>query len=107
MEVKANKIHVILYNSYEFDDLGYGDLTPYFLSLSEEECKEEFEKIRNEEINNFQRMYKNKEEWLKDHPDFEEDYKININSDTEIEIYFGNWCYHYVLTSYELNKRIK
>ena len=39
-----NKVYAILKNSYEFDDLGYGDLTPYFLSLSEEECKAEFDK---------------------------------------------------------------
>jgi hypothetical protein len=95
-----NKIYVILYNAYEFDDLGYGDLTPKFLSLDENKVKEEFHNLKEKEIKWFNKFVYEHPQVCKDN----EDYQIVVNKDDELEIYMGNWCYHWVLSSYELDK---
>ena len=102
--MEAQKVYAVLYNAYEFDDLSYGELTPKFLSLNKDNCIKMFEKWKAQEIETFNRVVKEKEEWLNENPERWEDYQININTDREFEMYFGNWCYHYVLVDYDLDK---
>ena len=97
------KVYAILYNAYEFDDLSYGELTPKYMSLNKDTVIKEFERIRKEEIYQLYNTLKLKENWLNEHPEYKEDYKVTINTDDEFKIYVGNWCYDYVLTEYELH----
>ena len=107
LSMEVQKVYAILYNSYEFDDLGYGDLTPIFLSLDENNCKRIFEKWKPQEIDMFNRVIKEKEQWLNENPKRQEDYQININTDREFEMYLGNWCYHYALVDYDLDRSLR
>ena len=101
------KVYAILYNAYEFDDLSYGDLTPKFLSLDKNKCIEQFNIWKTSDIKNFNEVISVQKEWLNDHPEYKEDYQIKINTDDEFELYVGNWCYHYALVEYELDKALK
>ena len=97
------KVYAILHNSYEFDDLNYGDLTPSFMSLNKDTVLKKFKEIKENEISNFYRIFKMKENWLNEHPEFKEDYQIIVNTKDELEIFCDNWCYIWKLTEYELN----
>ena len=99
---QKEKVYVILRNSYELDDISYGELTPSFMSLNKGTVIKEFNKIKEREISWFNELVEKKEEWLNEHPEFKEDYQIPINTDNELEIYVGNWCYHWMMTEYEL-----
>lgn len=92
-----NKIYAILYNSYEFDDFNYGDPTPYYLSHSMKNVLEKFKSIKEEEITSLNELFEK-------HPEFrnDEDYQIAVNNETEFKVYCGNWCYEYLLCSYEM-----
>lgn len=90
------KIYVIFHNSWEWDDVSYGDATPVFFTLSEEKCKEEFEKLRERELKHF-------EEVKAKHPD-SSDYEIAENEKDSFKIYMGNWGYEWFYDDYELDK---
>lgn len=98
-----NKVYAILHNSYEFDDVSYGDLTPSFMSLSKETVIKEFNRIKEREIESFKDNIKKYEEYLNVCPERKEDFQIVTNKDDELEIYFDNWCSHWVITEYELH----
>lgn len=98
-----NKVYAILHNSYEFDDISYGDLTPSFMSLNKETVIKEFNRIKEREIESFKDNIKKYEEYLNIYPEGKEDFQIVTNKDDELEIYFDNWCYHWVITEYELH----
>lgn len=104
--METQKVYAVLYNAYEFDDLGYGDLTPKFLSLNKDNCIKMFEKWKAQKIETFNQVVKEKEKWLNENPEQWDDYQININTDREFEMYLGNWCYHYVLVEYDLDKEL-
>lgn len=101
--MEIQKVYAILSNSYEFDDLSYGELTPSFLSLNKDTVIKEFNNIKEKEIKWFNDSLKIRESWINEHPEFKEDYQIVTNTDTEFEIYFDNWCYQWALTEYELH----
>ena len=50
---KYKKVYAILHNSYRFDDLTYGELLPSFMSLDDKIVVEEFNRIKESEIKNF------------------------------------------------------
>ena len=98
-----NKVYAILHNSYEFDDVSYGDLTPSFMSLNKKTVIKEFNRIKESEIKSFEDNIKKYEEYLNVCPERKEDFQIVTNKDDELEIYFDNWCSHWVITEYELH----
>ena len=102
-----DKVYVILKNSYEFDDLNYGELTPYYLSLDKDRVQETFNSIKEKEIKWFhqalERSYKG---FLEKHPERAEDFQIAENTEDYLEIYLDNWCYQWKLTEYELDEMI-
>ena len=100
---KYKKVYAILHNSYEFDDISYGELTPSFMSLDKETVIKEFNRIKKREIKHIEDLIKHWEKYLNEHPERKEDFQITINKDDELEIYFDNWCYHWVIDEYELH----
>ena len=100
---KYKKVYAILHNSYEFDDVSYGELTPSFMSLNKETVIEEFNRIKKREITSFENRIKCYEKYLNEDPKRKEDFQIVINKDDELEIYFDNWCYQWIIDEYELH----
>ena len=102
-----DKVYVILKNSYEFDDLNYGELTPYYLSLDKDRVQETFNSIKEKEIKWFhqsmERFYKG---FIEENPQRAEDFQIVEDTDDYLEIYLDNWCYQWKLTEYELDEMI-
>lgn len=96
---KYKKVYAILHNSYEFDDISYGELTPSFMSLNKETVIEEFNRIKEREITSLETKIKYFNEDLKRKLDFQ----ITINKNDELEIYSDNWCYHWIIDEYELH----
>lgn len=90
------KIYVIFHNSWEWDDVAYGDAAPVFFTLSEEKCKEEFEKLRERELKHFGEVKAK-------HPD-SSDYEIAENETDSFKIYMGNWGYEWFYDYYKLDK---
>ena len=90
------KIYVIFHNSWEWDDVDYGDATPVFFTLSEEKCKDEFEKLRERELKHFEGVKAK-------HPD-SSDYEIAENEKDSFKLYIGNWGYEWFYDNYELDK---
>ena len=106
LEVKEmNKVYVILKNSYEFDDLNYGELTSCYLSLDKDRAQETFNSIKEKEIKWFHQTLENYyKDFLEKYPQRAEDFKIAENTDDYLEIYLDKWCYQWKLTEYELEK---
>lgn len=90
---EPKKVYGILYNAHEFDDIETGDLTPIFLSLSSDNCNQEYKKLYEQNKNHF-----NQYRELDDFFDIE-------NNGFEYSI--GNWVYHYKLVNYDLDKNFQ
>ena len=66
-----------------------------------------FDKWKSKKIEMFNRVIKEKEQWLNEHPERQEDYQIIYNNDNEFEMYLDNWCYHYALIAYDLDRPLR
>lgn len=100
-----DKVYAILKNSYEFDDLNYGELTPCYLSLDKDGAQETFNSIKEKELKWFhQTLESSYKGFLEKYPERAEDFQIVENTDDYLEIYLDNWCYEFKLTEYELDK---
>ncbi len=99
------KIFVVLYNAYEFDDISGGIQTggpePIYISLDPNKTKDKFNKYVKSQKESYERLLETNGEWIKSH---QEDYQIYIDTENEFELWVGNWCYYYKLTSYDLDK---
>lgn len=98
------KVYAILKNSYEFDDLNYGDYYPCFLSLSKDKVIDQFNSIKDVEISSFNNALNYYKDLIEKHPERKEDFQIEENTDEKLTIYLNNWCYEWKLAEYELDK---
>lgn len=96
-----NKIYVLRYRSYEFDDICQSGYCPIFISLDKEKVVNFFNEQKKEVIDNFNRIVKDN-----NISEDNEDYQILENDDKSLCLYQGNWCYRYSLDEYELDKAI-
>lgn len=101
------KIFVVLYKAYEFDDIEGGIQTggnePAYISLDPKNAKEKFDEYVRKQKEAYERLLKTNNEWIKSHP---EDYQIYADTENEFELWVGNWCYYYKLTSYDLDENL-
>ena len=99
-----DKVYAILKNSYEFDDINYGDYYPCFLSLNKNKVIEQFNSIKEAEISSFNNAIKYYKNFIESHPERAEDFQIEENTDNQLTIYLNNWCYMWKLAEFELDK---
>ena len=99
------KIYAILYNSYEYDDLNQGELTPRFLSLDKEDAYSQFKQWVDEEKECFNeycdKYYKDE---ISKRP---EDFQILSDTDDHFECFINTWTYEYKLVEYETERDLK
>lgn len=98
------KIFVVLYNAYEFDDLDYGSPYLIYCSLDPKKAQEKFIKCVQMQKKSFEQYVRDNKEWVDSH---QEDYQIYTDTENEFEIWFGKWAYYYKLTSYDLDKDLR
>lgn len=96
-----NKIYVLRYRSYEFDDSCPSGYCPIFISLDKEKVVKFFNEQKKKVINNFNRIIKDNNISKNS-----EDYRILENNDKALCLYQGNWSYRYIFEEYELDKAI-
>lgn len=101
-----DKVYAILKNSYEFDDLNYGDYYPCFLSLNKNKVIEQFNSIKDAEISSFNNAVKYYKDLIEKYPNRKEDFQIAENTDNQLTIYLNNWCYKWKLAEFELDKSV-
>ena len=98
------KVYILYYRAYEFDDLDYGSFQPKYISLNKEEVQKKFNDYKISETSNLNR-------YLEKYPNLleidKEDYQVETDSDTLFILYFGKWCYEYMISEYELDKELK
>ena len=92
------KIYVIRYKAYEFDDLDTGSYDPIFISLDKDKVKEKFEDIKQNDINNLNRIVDRC--FGGSAP---EDYQVEEDTTETFELWLGNWCYRYYIEEYDLD----
>ncbi len=104
---KMEKIFVVLYKIYQFDNITggiqTGGLEPAYISLDPNKAKEKFDEYVKSQKDSYERLLKNNSKYIKAHP---EDYQIYIDDKNEFELWVGNWCYYYKLTSYDLDENL-
>ena len=98
------KVYIVQFRAYEFDDLDYGSFQPKYISLNKEEVQKKFNDYKVSEISNLNK-------YLEKHPNLsetdKEDYQVDTDSDTLFILYFGKWCYEYMISEYELDTELK
>lgn len=96
-------IYGITYRSYEFDDLGYPDLIPIKFYSTKEKRDNAFEELVVKELQWFKKC---KADSLKyyDKERVEEDYTIEVNDGSTLELYMGKCCYELGKTEFELEE---
>lgn len=98
------KVYIVQFRAYEFDDLDYGSFQPKYISLNKEEVQKKFNDYKISETSNLNR-------YLEKHPNLsevdKEDYQVDTDSDTLFILYFGKWCYEYMISEYELDTELK
>ena len=84
------KLYAIYYAANEYDDLAYDAPIPIYYSLDKDKAKTYYNNITISEKNYFN-------QFLKDHPKFQNDENYSIDSDTEnsFEYCMGKWIYKY------------
>ena len=93
-----DKVYVIRYRAHEFDDLDLGSFDPVFISLDKSKVQDRFEKIKETDINNLNKIIKQ----LFDGKE-QEDYQVEENTEDRFELWMGNWCYEYFIEEYPLD----
>lgn len=93
-----DKVYVIRYRAHEFDDLDIGGFDPIFISLNKSKVLDKFEKIKETDINNLNKI-------VNQHFDGkeQEDYRVEENTEDRFELWMGNWCYEYFIEEYDLD----
>lgn len=96
-------IYAITHRTYEFDDLGYPDLTPIRFFSTKEKRDNAFKELVSEKLAWFEKC---KADSLKyyDKERVEEDYTIEVNDGSTLELYMGNWCYEWGKAEFELEE---
>lgn len=98
------EIYILYYRAYEFDDLDYGSFQPMYISLNKERVLKRFNYYKTLEISNL-------DEYLSNHPDLsetdKEDYQVDTDLDNLFILFFGKWCYEYMIQKYELDTELK
>lgn len=97
-----DKVYVIRYRAHEFDDLDLGSFDPIFISLDKSKVQDRFEKIKETDINNLNKIIKQ----LFDGKE-QEDYQVEENTEDRFELWMGNWCYEYFIEEYPLDVDIR
>lgn len=100
--MKNNKVYAILKNSYEIDDIEYGDLYPYYFSLNKETIIKEFNRIKKENIEHLDRIIELKKDYLEKYPDKKEDYQVMEDNAEVFKYCMGNWTYVYAIEEFDL-----
>lgn len=101
--MEKNKIYTIVYRGFEFDDIGYTSLYPIKFYSTKEKRDKAFEEIVAKELQWFEKC---KADSLKyyDKERVEEDYTIEVNDGSTLELYMGNWCYEWGKAEFELEE---
>lgn len=101
-----NKIYAITHRGFEFDDIGYSSLEPIKFFLTEEKRDKAFNELVEKELKWFETC---KTDSLKycDKERVEEDYIINVNDGSTLELYMGKWCYEWGKTEYDIEDYVK
>ena len=98
------KVYILYYRAYEFDDLDYGSFYPKYISLNKEEIQNKFNEYKMSEIFSLNK-------YLEQHPNLseadKEDYQVDTNFNNLFSIFFGRWCYEYMIQEYELDTELK
>lgn len=100
---KIKKIYAITHRGYEFDDIGYSNSEPIRFFSTKEKRDEAFAELVSSRVEWFEKC---KADSLKyyDKKHVEENYIINVNDDSTLELYMGKWCYEWGKTEFELEE---
>lgn len=98
-----NKVYAITHCGFEFDDIGYTDLAPIKFFSTKEKRDKAFEELVSDKIKWFEKC---KADSLKyyDKERVEEDYTIEVNDGSTLELYMGKWCYEWGKIEFELEE---
>ena len=97
------KIYAITHRGFEFDDLGYSNSEPIRFFSTKEKRDKAFAELISNRVEWFEKC---KADSLKyyDNERVEEDYTINVNDGSMLELYMGKWCYEWGKTEFELEE---
>lgn len=91
-------IYGITCRAYEFDDLGYPDLTPIKFYSTKEKRDNAFKELVLEKLAWFERCKNSKYTRT-------EDYEIGENTNDDfLELAMGKWCYEWGKAEFELEE---
>ena len=100
-EAVKPKIYAILHRGYEFDDMGYPNLVPTKFFASKEKRDKAFEELVAKQLQWFEKC---KADDLKYYSSVhnEDEYCINVNDGSTLELFMGNWCYEWATEEYDI-----
>ena len=101
-EDKMKKIYAITHRAYEFDDLGYPDLVPIKFFSTKEKRDKVFEELISKKMAWFEKCKADDVKYYGSQLHADEEYYINTNDGSVLELYMGNWCYEWCKTEFEL-----
>lgn len=102
-EDKMKKIYVITHRGFEFDDIGYSNLEPIKFFSTKEKRDKAFAELVSSRVKWFEKCEADSLKYY-DKERVEEDYIINVNDGSTLELYMGNWCYEWSKTEFELEE---
>lgn len=94
-------IYAITHRGFEFDNIGYTSLYPIKFYSTKEKRDKAFAELVSSRVKWFEKC---KADSLKyyDKERVEEDYTINVNDDSTLELYMGKWCYEWDKTEFKI-----
>jgi len=87
-----SNVYVLEYHSYEYDDINIGDYKPFFISLNEQNVKDEFEKWKANGLSDISKL---------------DNVELFEDTETTFEYSIGNWIYKYRIVSYPLDENLR
>ena len=87
-----SNVYVLEYLSYEYDDINIGDYEPFFISLNEQNVKNEFEKWKSNGLSDISKL---------------DNAELFVDTETTFEYSIGNWIYKYRIVSYPLDENLR
>ena len=101
-KMKPNKIYAITHRGFEFDDIGYSSLEPIKFFLTEEKRDKVFEELVSKKMEWFEKCKADDVKYYGSQLHADEEYYVNTNDGSVLELYMGNWCYEWGKTEFEI-----
>lgn len=102
-----NKIYAITHRGFEFDDIGYSSLEPINFFLTEEKRDNAFNELVEKKLKWFETCKADDIKYNGSQTHGDEEYQINVNDGSTLELYMGNWCYEWGKTEYDIKDYVK